>query len=70
MFRGTKPKMIALKRESLDIFLDYKKMETDSLKNLIPSENYSFTVVENHHGWSVSRAVALGHTNFDGTLFV
>lgn len=70
MFRGTKPKMIALERESLDIFLDYKKMEIDSLRNLIPSENYSFTVLENHHGWNVSRAVALADINFDGTLFV
>ena len=51
--------MIALERESLDIFLDYKKMKIDSLKNLIPGQNYFFTVLENHHGWNVSRAVAL-----------
>ena len=70
MFWGTKPKMIALERESLDIFLDYKKMKIDSLKNLIPSQSYSFMVRENHHGWNVSRAVALGDINFDGTLFV
>ena len=70
MVWGTKPKMIALERESLNIFLDYKKMKIDSLKNLIPNENYSFTVLENHHGWNVSRAVALGDINFDGTLFV
>ena len=70
MFWGTKPKMIVLERKSWIIFLDYKKMEIDSLKNLIPSENYSFTVLENHHGWNVSRAVALGDINFDGTLFV
>ena len=30
MFWGTKPQMIALERESLDIFLDYKKMKIDS----------------------------------------
>ena len=48
--------MIALEWESLDIFLDYKKMKIDSLKNLIPSQK--------------SRAVALGDINFDGTLFV
>lgn len=70
MFWGTKPKMIASERESLDFFLDYKKMKIDSLKNLIPSQSYSFTVLENHHGWNVSRAVALGDINFDGTLFV
>ena len=60
MFWGTKPKMIASERESLDIFLDYEKMKIDSLKNLNPSQSYSFTVLENHHGWNVSRAVALG----------
>lgn len=63
-------KMITLERESWDIFLDYKKMKIDSLKNLIPGRNYSFTVLENHHGWNVSRAVALGDINFDGILFV
>lgn len=70
MFWGTKPQMIALERESLDFFLDYKKMKIDSLKNLIPSQSHFFTVLENNHGWNVSRAVALGDINFDGTLFV
>lgn len=70
MYWGTKPQMIALERESLDFFLDYKKMKIDSLTNLIPSQSYSFRVLENHHGWNVSRAVALGDINFDGTLFV
>ena len=46
MFWGTKPKMIVLERKSWIIFLDYKKMEIDSLKNLIPSKNYSFTVLQ------------------------
>lgn len=66
MFWGTKPKMIVLERKSWIIFLDYKKMEIDSLKNLIPSKNYSFTVLENYHGWNVSRAVALGDIKMMG----
>ena len=56
--------MIALQRDSLDIFLDYKKTKIDSLKNLISGQNYPFTVLENHHGCNLSRVVALGDINF------
>lgn len=71
MFWGTKPHSNDCIREGeFGYFLDYKKMKIDSLTNLIPSQSYSFTVLENHHGWNVSRAVALGDINFDGTHFV